>query len=134
MTEGIPTSREGEYDLNFEKREHRPGVDMYIFHKVAVLVDYSGTNFTQLPELLFGTFENSVEEAGILNKPHVRREGVDMKYIKACLQKVAEETGIHRYQSGLFSEDGHEKARLRLFKQYLDIEESPDGHGYIVNL
>jgi hypothetical protein len=134
MSEGSPQNAEKNYDLSFEQSTYRPGVEVYAFKHVAVIIDTTGKNFSGLPELVFGTFDQSLNNQDILSQPALKREGVDMSYVSACLRKVAEVTGMHEFQFAAYGEDGHEEARLRLFKRYLDIRESPDKFGYIVTL
>ncbi len=128
---------ERKYDLSFEKTSHRLGAELYTFKNVAVTIDTSGKNYQKLPEILFGTFEGSLSAGGnILDKPLVRREGVDMHYILACLKKTAEVSGLHEFWFHPYGDDGpkSEEARLRLFKRYLDFTPEPSGYGYIVKI
>jgi hypothetical protein len=134
MTEKLLENIEQEYNLDYEMREHRPGAKSYIFKNVVVVIDTSGRNFKIYPELLFGTYDDSLDDVEVLRKPQMKREGVDMEYVSACVHKVSEDTGIKEFQFSPYGNDGHEYARLRLFKRYFNIERSPDDHGFIVKL
>ncbi len=127
---------ERKYDLSFEKASHTPGTELYTFKNVAVMIDTRGTNYQKLPEILFGTFEGAPSGGNIIDKPLVRREGVDMYYIFACLKKTAEVSGLHEFWFHPSGEDGpkREESRLRLFKRYLDFTPESSGYGYIVKI
>jgi hypothetical protein len=132
--EEIPNLEEKSYDLSYEKTERRHGVDVYTFNKVAIAIDTSGKNYQKLPEVLFGTFENSPDEGNALNQPEKRREGVNMDYISACLKKISEDTNIHEFWFDPYSKDEHPEARLRLFRRFVQVTPAPEGHGYIVQI
>jgi hypothetical protein len=134
MIEGPLKSAEQAYDLHYETRQHRPGTELYVFKNVVVVVDTTGKNFKEFPELLFGTHDGDLNNADVLSKPKLKREGVDMNYICACIRKVSEVTGIQEFQFAPFGDDNHEQARLRLFKRFAEIRQSPDGFGYILKL
>ena len=124
------------HNLSFMKKESRPGVTTYIFNKVSIFVDTTGTNYKDLPELLFGTFdENTVDgEDNELEKSSTRREGVDMEYVRECLGKVANESGIHKFWFNSYDEDGHGEARVRLFRRFFSITPEANGYGHIIEI
>ncbi len=129
-----------EHEL-IEVREYREGATLYIFNNLGVIVDITGRNYKPLPELFFGPYDNE-KNTGSLSQPNERDDAVDMKYVSRCIQKVANETGVHKFWFYPFGGDvveekkeGREKARLRLFiKHSPNIKPAPEGHGYILTV
>lgn len=129
----------GEMNLSFEKDETKEGVSKYLFKKVAVGIDSTGKNYTELPEISFGTFDTDYKR-DILSQPKVKREGVDMEYVSKCVEVAAKDYGQNTFWFYPFGDDRpeqkatRENARVRLFQQYFDIEPEPTGFGYIMTL
>lgn len=129
-------SSSSDRDLSFEKKEHKPGVLLYVFKNVVIGIDTTGKNYKELPELLFGTYDT---EYGVdsMGQPEMKREGIDMDYVSKCIEKVSKESGIKEFWFSPYGEDKpedkerREQARLRLFKRYADIISASSGFGYI---
>jgi hypothetical protein len=135
-----PKMEDDESKIEFEKKEYKKNIDLYVFSHVAVAVDTTGKNYQELPELYFGTFDNELDKDA-LNKPNVRREGVDLNYVAKCIEVVARESGIHEFWFYPFGDDvkdenkdKREQARLRLFKTLGDISPAPIGYGYVLKI
>lgn len=131
-------SSEG-YDLSYTLDTSRENKVIYLFKNVAVVIDKSGKNIKDIPEILFGVFPDS-PQGDILSQPETPVEGVTMKYVAACIKKVVEECGenqlwFHPYGDDVpeVQRERREMARHRLFSQYANIEPGPDGYGYIIN-
>lgn len=125
-----------QYNLSFE-HESEEGREFYIFNHVAVVIRTDGKNYQALPEIMFGTFKDSIyNREDILAQPEEPIDGVDMAYISACLKKAAEVTGMHEFWFHPYDKEGPEKeaARARLFKRYFDITPDSESGGYIVRL
>ena len=139
-----------EYDLSFTKTHPREGVVKYVFNQVEIGFDTSGKNYKDLPEILFRTFDENPGK-GSFDQPEVRREGVDMAYISACIQEAMEQeqyTKVWFYpygddvvmKNGETDEDFEKRkeirreARLRLFQEYGEVAISPSGYGYTLSL
>ena len=121
--------------VSYEKREVAPGVTSYIFNKVGVVIDTSGMNQPDCPELTFGTFddlENAGEEAVFL-QPNEKRD-IDMNYIAECVTETIKDFGGDAFWIQPYTEDSHSEARLRLFRKFADIEPDKNNSGYILRL
>ncbi len=132
-----------QYDLSFEKRKYRPDVVTYVFKDVVVKIDTTGKNFTELPELIFGTFEfdgSYILGDDIISQPDSIRPGVDAAYISACIGEVAKDSGVHQFWLYFHGEDKptnpsmREEARYRLFKKYLNLTPFRNNYGYTLNI
>lgn len=125
----------------FTKKEFTEDGTIYIFDHVAVKIDTSGKNYTELPELFFGTFDKVATKES-LSKPDAPREGVDMLYVAECIKKVADDMGMNEFWFYPFGDDAQkeeekgqrEQARLRLFQKLGNITLAPSGHGYILKI
>ncbi|MFA6076893.1 MAG: hypothetical protein WC735_02350 [Candidatus Paceibacterota bacterium] len=128
-----------EHNLSFEKKQHKKDVALYVFNHVVIAIDTSGKNYKELPEILFGTF-NTEYNKDSKNQPELRREGVDMKYISACIKEVAKDSGINEFWLYPNGEDKpenerkREQARLRLFRSYVNLTPALNGFGYIMKV
>lgn len=134
-----PSSVEG-FDLTYTLDTSRENKVIYIFKNVVVVIDKSGKNIKDIPEILFGAFLES-PKGDILSQPETPIAGVTMEFIAACIKKVIEDSGeqqlwFHPY--GGDSKEGErerrEKARYRLFSQYATIEPGPNNYGYIIKI
>lgn len=126
--------------LSFEVLEKRPGLTQFVFDHVIVAIDRSGRNVQDVPELLFGTYDYDPDQAS-MEKPSFKRKDVDMDYVKRCIEKVAHYTGDTQFwfdpydgDAKLGEEANKKEARRRLFSRFFDIDEGPDGYGYIIKL
>lgn len=129
-----------EFELSYELDSSRENKDWYNFQNVTVIIDRSGKNFPDLPELMFGTYDE-VPSPEMLSQPSSRREGVDMGYVAACIKKVAEDSGVHEFWFHPYGDDAKEErketreaARQRLFSKYFDLEPGPNNYGYILKI
>ena len=118
--------------------EYAENVDLYKFPGVRILVDHTGKNYKELPELLFGTYDTETMQ-GSMNKPELKREGIDMNLVTECVQKVSNESGIRKfwiypYGGDSPEEELREKARLRLFSRYTKLTPDEEKHGYILEV
>lgn len=132
-----PKSQE-EGRLNFTKMEYAENVDLYKFPGVRILVDHTGKNYKELPELLFGTYDTETMQ-GSMNKPELKREGIDMSLVAECIQRVLNESGIRKfwiypYGGDSSEEKNREKARFRLFSRYTNLTPDEEKHGYILEV
>jgi hypothetical protein len=128
--------------LKFEEKETRSGFFRYIFDNVVIEVDHRDPYFEDVPQLIFATYVGDATQAS-LNKPSLASEGVDIDYVIKCIKEVVRHTGDTKFWFEPYIQDPDLKsdedrkrrrqARARLFSRYADIEESPDGEGYIVN-
>jgi len=128
------------FDVSYTLDTSRENKVVYLFKNVAVVIDKSGKNIKDIPEILFGVFPD-VPEGNILSQPETPVEGVTMNYIAACIKKVVEDCGENRLWFHPYGDDvpeeqreRREQARYRLFSQYANIEPGPDGYGYIINI
>lgn len=130
-----------QFDLQFEVDDSRPNHTRYLFKNVAVIVDDSGKNIKEYPELMFGTFDG-VPNRNILCQPEEPIEGVSMSYVAACIRKVSEVTGIqtfwfHPYGDDAYGEEkkeAREAARQRLFNRFGKLTPGPNGYGYVISV
>ncbi len=124
--------------LRFETIEKGQGLTQYVFDKVVVVIDRSGRNVKDVPELVFATYDYDPRHAS-LDQPDFARKGVNMEYIARCIKEVVRETGDDRFWYHPYSKDAasqseidkkkREVARTILFSKYATIEEGPDGFG-----
>lgn len=126
--------------LQFEVVEKNAALTQYIFNKVVIVIDRSGRNIKDVPELLFATYDYDPAQAS-LEQPDFKRSGVDMDYIARCIKEVVRLTGDDQFWIHPYSEDakhGEEKQRLdaraRLFSKFATLEENPTGPGYFITL
>jgi len=128
-------------NTSFHKKEFTPdGGVIYVFDHVAVKIDNSGKNYKELPELMFGTFDEEPSSEA-LHQPEMKRDGIDMAYVAQCIHSVAKDSGVYEfwfypYGEDVFPEhkDTREQARLRLFQRLGDITPAPNGFGYILKV
>jgi len=128
--------------LPFVKKPYGENGSLYIFDNVGIIIDTSGKNYQELPELLFGTFDKdaTLETSKPMNQPETKREGVDMNKVAECLKVAAADSSIHEFWVYPFGEDRpdkkneREEARLRLFRRYGDLTPAPNNFGYILKV
>jgi hypothetical protein len=133
----------------FEIIQDVEGKTNYCFKDLVVQIDTTGNNYKALPELIFVTSFNRDLKTGSLNQPDVAKQGVDMPYAIKCIQRVALETGMHRFWFFPYGGDTKKaenrerraKARKILFEEALlvaspesKLSPAPEGHGYIVDI
>lgn len=128
-------------DLSCNIDTSREQITLYVFNHVAVSIDRRGKNVKNIPELMFGTFDETPNN-DMLNAPTRPRENVSMDYIVACIQKAIELDGskefwIHPHgkdASDPDHQDVRQAARLKLYRKYADL--IPDGNdfGYILKV
>jgi hypothetical protein len=139
MLGGTPQQNKKPEEPAFEKREYTGKGVMYIFKDVAVGVDTSGKNYKDLPEIIFGPFDRSSNEMS-LDQPTIPLDGVNMEYIKKCIEVVAQDSGIHKFWLYPYADDkpdekdNREQARVRLFRKYLQITPAKSGFGYVMEI
>jgi hypothetical protein len=128
------------FDVSYTLDMSRENKVIYLFKNVAVVIDKSGKNIKDIPEILFGVFPD-VPQGNTLSQPVTPVDGVTMKYVAACIKKVVEDCGenqlwFHPYGDDVPEEqrERREQARYRLFSQYANIEPGPEGYGYIINI
>jgi hypothetical protein len=126
-------------ELSFEKENRKEGVIAYTFNKVAVIIDTTGKNYKELPEIMFGTLEDKPDR-DILSQPQNRIEGVDMDRVSKCIQEVAKDSGISEFWFHPYGDDDpdnkkrREEARTRLFRRHFNLTPEATGYGYILKI
>lgn len=128
-------------ELDFEVKQHKEGIVLYVFKDLAVAIDTTGKNYKELPELYFGPYDNELNN-GSLHQPEKTERKIDMKYVSECIEKVALASGIHAFWFYPFGGDAsegnkerREEARMRLFKRiFPTIQLAPGGYGYILTI
>jgi hypothetical protein len=136
---GIPQENS---EPSFVKKPYGESGSLYIFDTVGIIIDTSGKNYKELPELLFGTFDKGAtpETSKPMYQPKTRRVGVDMNKVVECLKIVATDSGVHEFWIYPFGDDkpdnksNREEARLRLFRRYGDLTPAPNNFGYILKI
>ncbi len=132
------------YDLTFKIESKAPKVVLYLFKNVGVVVDNSGKNQTEYPEILFGTFEGELGEnpdsEALMSQPETLIKNVDMQYVSACIKEVAKDVGTDVFWFYPFGRDnpqdtvGREQARLRLYNRYFNISPTQNNFGYLIKV
>ncbi len=123
-----------------EVREHGKDVTLYIFKNLGIVIDTSGKNYKELPELKFGPYNNETNE-GSLSQPVHTMEGVDMDYVTNCIKEVVKLKGVNTFWFYPFGGDSpsgnqerRERARMKLLKKSWPLlEPATGGYGYFVS-
>jgi hypothetical protein len=121
----------------YETHEREVGIVDYVFDDVVIRIDTTGKNYTDLPEVLFGT-KHSETEKHSMDRPDSKSNSLDMNRVSECMKKVAHDTNqstVWFYPHGKDGEDKErtEAARVKLFSRYFDIEPEKNGFGYVVH-
>ncbi|MDQ5883156.1 MAG: hypothetical protein QG654_68 [Patescibacteria group bacterium] len=126
-------------ELFFEKKSFKPDAISYVFKNVIVTIDRSGKNYTRLPEVQFGTFDDEPTRDSF-KKPESKREGVDMVYVTSCIKEALNDDGLNEFWIYPFGDDDpenkerREDARVRLFQKYFNLEPAENNFGYIIKI
>jgi hypothetical protein len=118
---------------SFEVLQKREGLTQYVFPHVLVNINFSQQEHRGAPELIYAVYDRDPSEAS-LDKPAYKIPGVDMEYVVACIQAMAEDMGEERFWVHPYNEDslGAER-RLEQWKKYFTVASAPD-HGYYISL
>jgi len=124
--------------VKFEKIQKENNTLVYVFPNVGVAIDSSGKNYERLPELLFGTFDEDITK-GSMDKPELKREGVDMSKVAEYIKIASKDSGISEFWVYPYGQDGDDKesreeARMRLFGRYVELQPDENDFGYIINI
>jgi hypothetical protein len=142
--QGIP-NEETELRLQYQKRESIVGVVDYTFPDAMITFVLHDIEKRGVPEFIFAQRVGRRYYTERVGKEH----SCDMSYVDRCLRIAAGDAG---YTTVWFRPDDADakpaetdkkrdeniqrvrRARVALFKKYWNVEESPDGEGYLIKL
>lgn len=124
------------FDLKYSVEERELGKTLYLFNDVVVIIDTSGKNYKRLPEVSFATAQGGNKKYSMERNPGGSNE-VTMTRVSECFRKIANDLGYTELWFYPFGKDGYkketaERARIKLYSQFGNIEPEETGYGYIL--
>ncbi len=132
--------------LSFNRRETASGEIEYKFPLVCII--FKPREGEDIPEFFFATYSKDVSREYTYKRADQDPQ-CTMEYVTKCLHIAAEDAGykiLWFRPSDADAKPGEtakkalenilrvRRARVALFKKYWNIEESPDGQGYLIKL